>query len=234
MKSENNKLLAESFEKLNLASCDLIYENLESLNEVKSIIIIGSSWSGKTTIRNILADLAGPEFSFPKRAVTREQRPNDDLNENEFAVDLDDLMERVGGGIVWSRDLGETHEYYGFKKPKEGTVPVYSANNLLVRDKEKLRLKDRDIVDNSLILLVYAPDGEREERNKKREGDYLNDKPKQKSIRLSDKSDSMYPYAHIVINNSNTQDLSIQRGELEKILGCIGISKIKDVEAGEK
>ena len=51
--------------KLDLKSFRIRKENLEKLKQIDSMIIVGSSWSGKTTIRNMLVDVGGENFSFP-------------------------------------------------------------------------------------------------------------------------------------------------------------------------
>ncbi len=218
--SDGEKLY-EILSKLDLKSFRIRKENLEKLKQIDSIIIVGSSWSGKTTIRNTLTEVSDEKFSFPKRVITREQRPNDNLDENEFATDLNDLKSKVDGGLIWKRDLGEKVEYYGFKKSDSDSFPIYSANNALIRGREQLVQEPDNLVSNSLILLVYAPDDERGERNTKREGDYLESKPLQKEIRASDRAISLYPEAHILVKNFDDQDTEIQRQDLEKILNAI-------------
>jgi guanylate kinase len=217
----DGKKLFQLLSGLDLKSLRIRKEYLGKLKNINSIIIIGSSWSGKTTVRNTLNQVGGEYFSFPKRVITREQRPNDNLDENEFAQDLDELKIKVDGGLIWKRDLGEKTEYYGFKKPEAETFPIYSANNALIRGRDDLIKEPQDLVSNSLILLVYAPDDEREDRNKKREGDYLDTKPLQKEVRASDRAISMYPEAHILVKNSNDQDLIAQKEDLGKILNAI-------------
>ncbi len=172
-------------------------------------------------MRSKLSGGSAESFSFPERVITREQRPNDNLDENEFATDLDDLKSRVNGGLILKRDLGEKTEYYGFKKSDNTSFPIYSVNNALIRGKEELIQEPDNLVSSSLILLVYAPDDEREARNTKREGNYLESKPLQKEIRASDRAISMYPEAHILVKNFDDQDIGIQGGELEKILNAI-------------
>lgn len=207
--------------KLDLKSCRIRKENLEKLKQIDSIIIVGSSWSGKTTIRNILTEVNNESFSFPKRVITREQRPNDNLDENEFATDLDDLKSKVGGGLIWKRNLGEKIEYYGFKNPDNNSFPIYSANNALIRSKEELIQEPNNLISNSLIFLVYAPDNERSDKNRKREGNYLEDKLLQKEVRASDRAISLYTEAHILVKNFNNRDSEIQCDNLKKILNAI-------------
>lgn len=214
----DGKRLYESLSHFDLKSLRLRKENLEHLQKISSLIIVGSSWSGKTTTRNMLHAIASQDFDFPKRVITREQRPNDNLDENEFAEDLNDLKLRVDGGIIWKRDLGEKIEYYGFKLPKKNCFPIYSANNALVREKNSLvQEPEKGLLNNSLVLLVYAPDDERVIRNQKREGNYLDDKPIQKMIRAQDRAISMYPEAHILVKNNDSQNPPDQKEELKKI-----------------
>lgn len=217
--------LYEKFSESQLETITL-QEKIKSLHDIQSITIIGSSWSGKTTIRNILADIVheNPQLrvSFPKRVITREQRPNDNLEENEFAANFDVLKMLVGGGLIWQRDLGEKSEYYGFKLPDANTIPVYSANNALIRGKGKLIQEPLQYKpDTNLILLVHVPDRERLERNQKREGNYLADKPKQKQVRLEDTALSMMSESHILVRNDNFVDKKQQRYELFNIVKTI-------------
>jgi guanylate kinase len=205
---------------------------IEKIKVIDSIIIIGSSWCGKTTIRNIFDRNKSDTFSLPKRVVTREQRPNDNLEENEFTSDLFSLKKRVKEGYIWKRDLGEKIEYYGFEEPKENTVPIYSANNALIREKDSLIGEPKEqSIQNALILLVYAPDRERLERNRKRESVYLDDKPEQKKIRSLDSAMSMYTSCHLLVKNSNSQDLKKQEHDLKMLLGIIVTIKRENKKA---
>ena len=211
---------------LNLKSLNIRKESLEKLKNIDSVIIIGSSWSGKTTIRDILDANKISPFSFPKRIITREQRPNDNLIENDFVQDLDSLKSRVRNGYIWKRDLGEKVEYYGFEEPEKESLPIYSANNAMIRERDSLIQEPKpQSIRGALILLIYAPDNERVERNAKREGSYLDDKPRQKQIRASDRAISMYQDCHILVKNSNTQDKEEQTNDLKALLGAI--AKIK-------
>ena len=92
------------------------------------------------------------------------------MDENEFANSLEDLKLKVNGGIIWKRNLGEKLNIMVLKKSEDDSFPVYSANNALVRGKDDLVQEPNNLVANSLILLVYAPDDERGDRNIKREG----------------------------------------------------------------
>jgi len=201
-----------------------INKKLKDLEEINSIIIAGSSWVGKTTIRNILKEVSNENdfFSFPKRVITREQRPNDNLDENSFASSLEELKKNDAMGIIRERELGESKEYYGFIKPPENSTPIYSGNNALVRQKDNLiQTISKDYLGTTLVILVYASDGEHLERNTKREGNYLDSKPLQKLTRLSDSSDSLRNEAHIIVHNHNNQDLVLQKKELENLLNVI-------------
>ena len=203
-------------------------KKLKDLEEINSIIIAGSSWVGKTTIRNILKEVSNENdfFSFPKRVITREQRPNDNLDENAFASGLEELQKNDAIGIIWERELGESKEYYGFIKPSEDSIPIYSGNNALVRQKDNLiQTISKNYLDTALIILVYTPDEERLERNTKREGNYLDSRPLQKLTQLSDSSGSLRNEAHVIIHNHNNQDLVLQKKELENLLNIIEQTK---------
>jgi guanylate kinase len=197
--------------------------NLQNLKVPTSLIIIGSSWCGKTTIRNLLSKIASPHiFDLPKRFITRERRPNDDLEENDFAENLEHLKTCVDGGVIWKRNLGERVEYYGFKTPREGRFPIYSANNALVGDSDSiLQAPDNFSVDKALVLLVHAPDDEREQRRLQRDGSFLDTRPIQKKVRQSDRADSMYEQCHILVDNSNARDLGVQQKQLTLLLNAL-------------
>lgn len=201
-------------------------ENLEKLKSIQALFIVGASGVGKTTIRNILEGVAKEGFDFPTRIITRAQRPNDDLHENQFATDLDDLKRRVEGGLIWKRDLGENTEYYGFMKPKQNHFPIYSANNAFVRERDSLIQEPTNSpVDSSLIMLVHAPDDERNARRQERDGNYFDTRPAEHEIRSSQRAISTYPEAHVLVKNFNEQDKEALKEDLRKLMEIIALMK---------
>lgn len=60
----DGKRLYEDLSHFDLKSLRLRKENLEHLQKISSLIIIGSSWSGKTTTRNMLHDNQHQKFGL--------------------------------------------------------------------------------------------------------------------------------------------------------------------------
>ncbi len=182
--------------------------NLDNLREIDSIIIVGSSGAGKSTIVDHMREFSKKEglelFDYPKRVVTRPQRENDNTLENEFATDESDFQEKTSGGIRWQRQMdleGNRTEQYGFRPAKPNSIPVYSANNAILREYANLESTNDNFLDNALIILVYADDETRSERLNERSPDLVNQKPEEVAMRLGDRAISEYPKAHILIRN---------------------------------
>lgn len=200
--------LAESLKGSGLDSLRIRTENLVQLRDIKSIIVVGSSSVGKSTIvdaiRNAIEqdrELAA-RLSIPKRVITRPQRENDNLAENTFKKpeEFTSMIEDGEIGLRWVRKMeGTRTESYGFLKPEEGIIPVYSANNAIISNKESV--EPGEMLEKSLIIAIYAPDNVREERLVKRSPDLVAQKIEEVRYRLADRAINMYPHAHIVVKN---------------------------------
>lgn len=79
------------------------------------------------------------QFRIPKRIITRPQRQADNLVENKFRS-LDEFREMVARGEIgmhWVRKMeGTRTEQYGFLPVEPDAIPVYSANNAVINNKE--------------------------------------------------------------------------------------------------
>lgn len=191
-----------------LESLRINQENISDLQEVNSIVFVGSSLAGKSTmidsIREVLSEdpQLAEAFSIPKRIVTRPQRENDNLQENIFRTP-EEFIEMTDSGEVslsWVRKMEKDRtEKYGFEPAKPNTIPIYSANNAIINNQETV-LPPGELT-SSLVISVYAPDKTREERLLDRSPDLVADKPEEAAYRLSDKAINMYPHAHIQVNN---------------------------------
>lgn len=200
--------LRQSIKTAGLDSLRTRDENLERLKKIDSIIFVGSSSTGKSTLVDVVRDAISqdPELSarvsVPKRVVTRPQRENDNLVENIFITPeaFSAMVEKGKIGLRWIRKMeGTRTESYGFLAPESGEMPIYSANNAVINNKESL--EPADILEKSLIIAVYAPEPVREQRLVTRSPDLVQNKPEEAAYRLADRAINMFPEAHIVVKN---------------------------------
>ncbi|HXE09877.1 MAG TPA: hypothetical protein VN554_00445 [Verrucomicrobiae bacterium] len=164
-----------------------------------SIIVVGSSGNGKTTLVNGLRAYEDT-FIFPKRYITRPQRKGDDLIENEHVdpARFDELLDAGHLAVAWTRPLGKTRrERYGFEtiQPEESRMVVYSANNALLRD--ETAVVPANLFGDSFIVLVKAPDRVRQERVFGRSPDL---RQEEMDIRLQDNGLDLVPRVDMVID----------------------------------
>jgi len=180
------------------------------------IIFVGSSLVGKSTLVDAIRsamktdEKLGSVFQIPKRVITRPQRANDNLTENQFAT-LDEFKEMVQCGDIglhWVRKMeGDREEKYGFLSTEKNKIPIFSANNAIINNKKSVM--PPDLLEHSLVIAVYSPDDLREERMQHRSPDLIKDKPKEVKYRLGDRAINMYPEAHLVVKNfGRYQDLA--------------------------
>lgn len=202
------KKLAQLLIDSDLDSLRIRTKNLETLEKIDAIIFVGSSFTGKSTLvdaaRNAIAQdpsVLG-RLSVPKRIITRPQRQNDNLLENDFrsSTEYATMVQNGEVDVHWVRKMeGTRTESYGFLPPESGTVPVYSANNAVVNNKESVN--PNTLLEKSLLITVYAPENTRKRRLFDRSPDLVAQKPEEVTYRLADKAVSMYPESHIVVKN---------------------------------
>ena len=182
--------------------------NLEALEQINAVIIVGSSFTGKSTLVDAIRDVTVQDpqtfgrLSVPKRMITRPQRQNDNLVENDFRspAEFTTMVQNGEVYLHWVRKMeGTRTESYGFLSPEPGTIPVYSANNAIINNKESVN--PNSLLGRSLIIAVYAPESIREYRLFDRSPDLAAEKPEETAYRLADKAVSMYPESHIVVKN---------------------------------
>ena len=132
-------------------------DTLFYLKQVSSLVLIGSSCTGKSTLIDTLQKSIPVEsglIDVPLRYITRSRRFGDRDSENIFVSENKfKEMQRSGEiGLAWERSLHGPNTLYGFPPKKTGSVlTVYSANNDLYHQREKLCGKDM------LFMEVMAP-----------------------------------------------------------------------------
>jgi len=204
----DGECLRDLLESSDLDSVRLRSANLEKLGKIANVIIVGSSLSGKTTLVDAVRsamktdDALDTAFQIPKRVITRPQRANDNLVENQFvtADEFDALVQRGEIGMHWIRKMeAGREERYGFLGIDKHRIPIFSGNNAIVDNKESV--VPSNLLEQSLIVAIYCPDDVRDERMQQRSPDLVREKPQEVSYRLSDRSVNMYPEAHVVVKN---------------------------------
>jgi ribose 1,5-bisphosphokinase PhnN len=198
-------------------------DNLKTLSEVRSILVVGPSNSGKTTMVNMMRDMVDGVFEVPKRILTRPMRENDDLNENKF-VDVDEFKRLTKGGLAWNRNAGEgTTEWYGFPPASEGKIAIYSANSSILESDAEVVSADPDFFSHTLIVYVNAPIEVLEERMHRRSPDLFRDRPKEVHMRLHEVFVS--PRTHILVDHSDNSFDTLERSA-RLIIGAVQEVKI--------
>jgi len=200
--------LIDLIRQANLNTLRLRRNNLAMLEDIESVIFVGSSFVGKTTLVDVTREAVNGDpdtfgqLRIPKRITTRSQRQNDNLVENEFRT-LDEFRGMVIKGEIgmhWVRKMeGTRTEQYGFLPVEPSTIPLYSANNAVINNRESV--EPNSLLEKSLIVAIYAPEDIRRKRLFERSPDLVNDKPEEVAYRLEDRAINMYPDAHIVIKN---------------------------------
>lgn len=208
--------LADLLVSSSLDSIRLRTKNLEKLKQISDVIFVGSSLVGKSTLVDAVRsamktdEKLGSVFQIPKRIITRPQRANDNLVENQFATadEFKEMVQRGDIGLHWVRKMeGDREEKYGFLSTDKNKIPIFSANNAIINN--KVSVMPPDLLEHSLIIAVYSPDDLRSERMQQRSPDLIKDKPQEVKYRLGDRAINMYPEAHLVIKNfGRYQDLA--------------------------
>lgn len=185
------------------------HTDLGDTQTVGSIVVLGPSCAGKSTMVDTvrgsgLTDDAA--VCVPKRFVTRPPRKNEVTGENRF-VSKETFQDYVASGKIglhWKRAMEEERtEYYGFAAVnRKSAVPVFSGNNALY--KNMATVKPSHMLEDALIVGVYAPYQVRKKRLLRRSPDLLEKRPEEVRFRLRDRSDDMLPHVDIIIENYGT------------------------------
>lgn len=94
---------------------------------------------------------------------------------------------------------GDREERYGFHQTATGRLAVYSGNNALYDNPNSVN--PREVLKNTLMLGIYAPDDVRKDRLMQRSPDLFRDQPDEAEYRLQDSSNNILPHVHVVVDN---------------------------------
>ncbi len=177
-------------------------DRLRRLDHIDAIVIVGATAAGKSTIAGAIRDSAPARdgrVAVPPRYLTRPPRGSDNAIEN-LHVSVEEFEAHVQRGTIglrWIRPMeGDRREHYGFRTPSPAVLPVYSGNNALYTNATSVL--PAGILCHALFVGVYAPDRVRKERLRKRSPDLS---PAEVAYRLSDRSETMLPHVHVVVEN---------------------------------
>ncbi len=161
------------------------------MKRFESLVIVGSSGAGKTTLVN---GLRTPEFAdtvvIPRRYITRPERNGDDLGENSH-VDKEWFEKCVLARLIkpyWERDLENGRkESYGFDvvDDEDPRLRVYSANNAFLRNPNPSAEK---VLENGLVVVAMSGSASRSDRLSARSPDMG---AEERAVRLEDEGTDM-------------------------------------------
>jgi ribose 1,5-bisphosphokinase PhnN len=159
------------------------------LNGIRSVVVVGSSGCGKTTL---VSGIRTPPYCdhvvVPRRLVTRRARQGEDPRENRH-IDRDLFQRLAETGRLdpcWNRVLERgREERYGFESvdATDGRLRIYSANNGFVRDPNP---SVQRVLDSALV--VVATTGQESRRARLAGKDMSNH---ERAVRLADEPDDI-------------------------------------------
>ena len=182
---------------------------LAKLDRVERIIFVGSTCVGKTTLEAAIRNacqtdqLLAESVSVPQRVVIRPPRL-DDKNDIYFCS-ADDFRRMVLGNTLglYGVKLMENgrEEIYGYIRTINGTFPIFFANNQTIKNKTSVH--PEGVLQNALIILIYATDIIREERLRRRSPQLFETHPDEVAFRLSkeERAIRLVSEAHLIVKN---------------------------------
>ncbi len=208
-RGQGENKLAKAIREARMDSLRVRTRNLSQLDEVSSVIFVGSSASGKSTIQKAVIDASTQDAHFagkisvPRRVITRPLR-SDDGHEvfHSSSEEFKTLLQDGGLGLYGIKTMeGGRTEPFGLEKPTLGKLPIFFANNVIV--KNPASIQPSSVLENALVVGLYTPDKERERRLQRRSPDLFIKSPEEVAFRLSkdERSAIIFPGAHIIVKN---------------------------------
>lgn len=203
-------------------------KSLRELTHVSSVVVVGSTCSGKTTIVDAIrkSHLSLQELVVvPLRYITRPKRGKDNTVENAHVTE-GEFQKKVDAAEIilhWIRQMEEgREERYGFHAVPVGKFPIYSGNNALYNNFGSVQ--PTELLKHAVFVGVYAPDEIRKHRLISRSPDLLKDCPEEVEYRLGDSAENMLPHVHLVIEN---------HGAFESLVEKEAVQLIKEIISNE-
>lgn len=201
-------------------------ERLNNLSTIDTLVIVGSSGVGKSTLvdalRNEFGDICPWVITFPKRPITRPKREGDNMEENIhtteeelqkeidfsnkiYLIDPDSMSQRR-----MMRDMHKQKEFiYWEREMEEGRMTTYAFEAPSIFNQLKVLSANNafgeqnynsERFENALFIGITAPEEDRESRLLERSPD-MNKAEREK--RLSDLAENVKGYTDITIENAN-------------------------------
>ncbi|MEK7564037.1 MAG: hypothetical protein AAB510_00505 [Patescibacteria group bacterium] len=204
--------------KINKLKSLFIHEKKASkLFKIKCVIFFGSSASGKSTLEKILREVSTDDtffqtkISVPFRVVTRNPRQDDEnivyATKNKF----DELITKDSLAMYGVKNMESGRiERYGLLKPLINTLPIYFANNAIIKNPHSIY--PTNFLDDALLIFLYAPDFVRENRLRIRSPELFEKNPDEANFRLSqeESSDNFISDAHVIVNNYGVYEQQVK------------------------
>lgn len=223
--------LSNLFEPNIFRSLKLRPDRLRSLENISSVIFVGSSGTGKSHIqRAVISALETDPFlkkiCVPQRIVTRPARPDDSKEIAHCSPEELEWLaqnEKIGFYGIKIMENGR-EEPFGLKKPEEGTLPIFFANNTVVKHPETI--KPKSLLENSLIIGMYTPDDQREVRLRRRSPQLFEGSADEAKFRLSEEESSriVIPMSHVIVKNFGNFEGMVER-DVIKLLQLIVLTR---------
>ncbi len=209
-------------------------ECLANLKDVSKIIFIGSSATGKSHIQRAVISasnsdgLLSGKIIVPRRIVTRPLRPDDGKEIIHRSSEELKLMASNGMlglyGIKTMED-GRT-ELFGLEKPEAGKLPIFFANNVIVKKPQNIQPKS--LFEQAFIIGMYTPDDQREIRLRQRSPELFQGNASEAKFRLSEEESSriVIPISHVIVKNFGNFESMVER-DVIKLLQLVVLSREK-------
>jgi ribose 1,5-bisphosphokinase PhnN len=172
-----------------------------------TLVVVGPSGAGKTTLVDAVRDASLPAVDVPLRYVTRPQRASEVARETIHLSPAQFEQQVREGSIVihWTRHLAGQPIRYGFAPVRPGSLAVLSANSAILSP--DAALQPATALSRALVLGVEAPRSVREARLSRRSADVP---PAELAYRLAHDDD---PQVHVTIENHGALE-PIARAEI--------------------